>query len=127
CSSGTRPGRAVSTRSEHGRGRLHEGNLDADERNYRRADSLVVEWHDAARSRDQPPPEESRPEPESQVVEVASPSTDAEKRPRTLWRVGLKGAQSATRAPEHVQGPPPPPGPADGPPDGSNGPRGRGD
>src|SRR5262245_18106065 len=96
--------RAFPPRSEHGRGRLHEGNLDADQRNYGRADSLVVEWHDAARSRDQPPPEESRPEPERQIVEVASSSADAEERRDSLRRIRLKAAHSAARAPEHVPG-----------------------
>src|SRR5262245_13864689 len=99
CSSG------VSTGSEHGRGGIHEWNLDADQGNHRRPDSLAVERHEAARSRDQVPPEESRPEAERQVVEVAAPSADVEERRDTLRRVRLKASESAACAPEYIQSP----------------------
>src|SRR5262245_3022440 len=102
---GTRPGSGVSTGSEHGRGGIHEWNLDADQGNHRRPDSLAVERHEAARSRDQVPPEESRPEAERQVVEVAAPSADVEERRDTLRRVRVEASESAGCSPEYIQSP----------------------
>jgi len=71
------PARALPERvfygSKRGGRQRHEGNLDAHEGNHGWAKSLVVEWHDAAQRRDDPPTEERRPDVQREVVDVTSP------------------------------------------------------